>query len=431
MPESASEWSENSYIGRSSINTESRFLRVLIVQETNWIDRNVIQQHHLAERLARRGHDIEIIDYDILWPERTSHPVWQSRQVFPRITRAIDGVALQVTRPGTLQLPLLAHLSWTGTSLLELHRKLSEDRFDVVIGLTLTNSYFMARYLQRRKIPYISMVQEPYHTMVPQRWLWPPARWVEQKALRASHQVIVFTPQMRNYVMSMGVGPSRITLLKTGVSLDKFHPGVDGSQVRQELGIGRDEWVIFFMGWLYEFSGLRQIVEAIGEDPGILRDARFLIVGDGDIYHDLRSLVARYGIEKQVLMTGRRPYEQIPGLVAAANVCMLPSLLNNTTREIVPMKVYEYLAAGKPVVASNLPGLKAEFGNDSGILYANGPVAALQQAVALAQQPQLVSELSHTARRTAEENADWEKTTEELETILRRLSLYQGEGINA
>lgn len=45
-------------------------MRILLVQETNWIDRNVIHQHHLAERLAQRGHDVQVVDYDILWPER-------------------------------------------------------------------------------------------------------------------------------------------------------------------------------------------------------------------------------------------------------------------------------------------------------------------------------------------------------------------------
>ncbi|MEA3335603.1 MAG: glycosyltransferase family 4 protein [Chloroflexota bacterium] len=393
-------------------------LRILIVQETNWVDRNVIQQHHLAERLVKRGHYVEVIDYDILWPTRTAPPRWQPRQEFPAVNKVIDGVSLQVTRPATIQLPLLAHMSWTTTSLLELRSKLESQPFDLVIGLTLTNSYFMARLLQWRNIPFISIVQEPYHTMVPQRWLWSAARMMEGAALRASNRVVVFTPQMREYVICTGVDTGQVTVLKTGVSLDLFHENVDGSERRRELGIGPDEWVIFFMGWLYDFSGLLQIVQQIADDSSVLHGARFLIVGDGDIYDELHSLVSRYGIERHVIMTGRRPYEKIPSLVAAADVCMLPSLTNDTTREIVPMKVYEYLAACKPVVASNLPGLKAEFGEDSGIVYADGPIDALHRAVALADLPHEARELAAAGRRAAEKNADWEKTTVALEALL-------------
>lgn len=396
-------------------------LRILIVQETNWIDRNVIQQHHLAERLVRRGHHVEVIDYDILWRTRPHRPLWRPRQVFPAVSKIFGDANVCVTRPATAQVPLLDSASWTVTSLLELRRQVVARRPDVVIGLTLTNSQLMSFLLRRWQVPYVSMVQEPYHTMVPQRWLWPVARVVERLALRRADRVAIFTPQMQRYLGGMGVKAERIALFKTGVSLGLFHPAVDGTARRQELGIGPDEWVLLFMGWLYDFSGLREITRAIGENPSVLNGARFLIVGDGDINQELRGLIGHHGIGEHVIMAGKRPYDQIPGWVAAANVCMLPSVLNDTTREIVPMKVYEYLAAGRPVVASDLPGLRAEFGDEGGVLYADGPLDALHEAVALADQPARVAELSRAGRRMAELNADWDRSAATFEEMLQQL----------
>jgi glycosyltransferase involved in cell wall biosynthesis len=105
----------------------------------------------------------------------------------------------------------------------------------------------------------------------------------------------------------------------------------------------------------------------------------------------------------------------------------LPSLENNTTREIVPMKVYEYLAAGKPVVASRLPGIVAEFGEESGIVYAERPVDALHRALHLAGRPDEVARLARAGRRTAEQNADWEKTTDQFERVLMSaVAEYEG-----
>lgn len=403
-----------------------RHLNILFVQETNWLDRNVIHQHHLAERLVQRGHHVQVIDYDILWPERKDRSIWQPRQVYPHTNKVIQGADLEVIRPATLQLPLLCHLSWTSNSLVELRRILNQERPDVVIGLTLTNSYLVARLLKREGVPYISMVLEPYTSMVPQKWTRPVARIVESSSLENSDQVIVFTPQMREYVTLMGACPEKISLIKTGVSLDKFHPELDGSSQREKFGISAGDWVLFFMGWLYDFSGMREIITEISKNPEILDGACLLIIGDGDIYSDLKTIITEHNLGNIVILTGRRPYSEIPYLLAAADVCLMPSIENETTREIVPMKIYEYLAAGKPVVATRLPGILAEFGNHSGILYADDPLDALNQSLSLRSQPSVVKHLSEIGRRTAEQNADWEKTTDRFEQLLLDLTANNG-----
>lgn len=403
-------------------------MRILLFQETNWINRNVIHQHHLAERLAQRGHAVQVVDYDILWSERKQRRWWQPREVFPAVSRAVPGVALPVIRPATLQLPLACHLSWAASSLAEVRRLLRTWQPDIVVGLTLTNSYPLACMLMRACVPFVDVVLEPYHTMMPERWVRPMARAMERLALKAAQRVVVFTPQMRSYVRQMGAPEERITVLKTGVNLDQFHPGVNGARQRASLGINGDGWLIFFMGWLYDFSGLRQIAASLAQDPGLLDGARLMIVGDGDLYPELKELVEQNNLAPRVILAGHRPYAEIPGLLAAADVCLLPSLENDTTRDIVPMKVYEYLAAGKPVVASRLPGLLAEFGHEGGIAYGENPVDVLTRAVELRSRPAEARQLGMAGRRMAEQNADWERTTDCFEGLLRRAAEEMAEG---
>jgi glycosyltransferase involved in cell wall biosynthesis len=397
-------------------------LRILIVQETNWLDRNVIHQHHLGERLASRGHRVQVIDYDILWPERDHRSWFQPRQVFSKVNRVVAGASVDVIRPFTLQLPLLCHLTWALSSLWEVWQLMKRDRPDVVIGLTLTNSYPLALILKSNGIPYVDVVLEPYHTMMAQRWARYPARLMERLALKAADQVVVFTPQMSQYVQAMGAEPDKMVTLKTGVSLDLFHPSRDGLQARASLGIRADDWVLFFMGWLYDFSGLRQILTHVSQHPDFLDGSKFLIVGDGDLYPELKDLVGENGLSTQLILTGRRPYAEVPDLLAAADVCLLPSIENDTTRDIVPMKVYEYLAAGKPVVASRLPGLQAEFGHDNGILYAGDPLKVVEKAIGLAKSPAQLQRMGVVGRRCAENNADWDKTAQIFEHLLQSVS---------
>ena len=397
-------------------------MHIIEVQETNWIDRNVIQVHHLIERMIARGHTVEIIDYDILWPTRSNRKLWQPRQVFRGINKVLPGVSLQVTRPGTLQAPLACHASWAAASLLELERLIRQRKPDVLLGYSLTNSYPMALLAKAHRIPFVYLVLEPYHTLVPQSWLRPFARAVEKGALRAAERVFVFTPQMKQYAQRMGVEPERIDVYQSGVGQEIFDAGQNGNNLRGKLGIGADEWVLFFMGWLYDFSGLRQIFHAIANDPALLDGARLLVVGDGDIYHELKAIVEQHHLSPRILMTGKRPYGEIPALLATADVCLMPSLENDTTRDIVPMKVYEYLAVKRPLVASRLPGMLAEFGQESGILYTQDPLEALNQAIELGKMPAEAAKRAQAGRDFARQHADWEHSADAFEEALLKLA---------
>ena len=401
-------------------------LKILMVQETNWIERNVIQPHNILERLVQRGHSVQIVDYDILWSKKKDIPLRQPRQVFEQINRVIPDVYLKVTRPSIISLPLLCHASYVITSLIELRRVIIENRPDVVIGYSLTNSYPMALMLRRAGIPFLYLVLEPYHTMVPEIWLRPIARRVEGAAERLAQRVLIFTPQMRQYLLRMGVMAERIAEFRSGANLDSS-PSFDGGQAkRRELGFTPDQWLILWMGWLYDFSGMREITRAIIRNPALLDGARLLIVGDGDIYPELNKIVEQHGLEQKIILTGKRPYSEIPSLLAAANVCLLPSLENDTTREIVPQKVFEYLAAGKPVVASRLPGLLTEFGQENGIVYTHQPEEAIKCAVSMAEEPELAHRLGQAGRRFAEENFDWGVITDQFEEMLRKPIKLEG-----
>src|SRR2546427_12017494 len=116
------------------------------------------------------------------------------------------------------------------------------------------------------------------------------------------------------------------------------------------------------------------------------------------------------GVEDRIKMVGFRPYAEMPAYLSAADVCLLPAYKTETMRNIVPIKMYEYLAAGKPVIATRLPGLVEEFGEGNGIMYVNGPIEALAKASELARQGNLRT-LGELGRALVSEN-DWTKITD-------------------
>ncbi len=86
-------------------------MRILIVQDTDWLNRNPAQQHHLADRLSLRGHEVRVIDYDILWRTNGKRGIFSQRQVFDHISKTVNGANITVIRPGILRVPWLEYIS--------------------------------------------------------------------------------------------------------------------------------------------------------------------------------------------------------------------------------------------------------------------------------------------------------------------------------
>jgi len=125
------------------------------------------------------------------------------------------------------------------------------------------------------------------------------------------------------------------------------------------------------------------------------------------------------GAEDRIKMVGFRPYTEMPSWLSAADVCLLPAYHTETMRNIVPIKMYEYLAAGKPVIATKLPGLFREFGEGHGVVYVEDPAEVVPKAVELAREGNL-RRIGQQGRAFVEGN-DWNSITDKFESMLKDL----------
>jgi glycosyltransferase involved in cell wall biosynthesis len=170
------------------------------------------------------------------------------------------------------------------------------------------------------------------------------------------------------------------------------------------------------MGWLYQFAGLKEVASELSKLQN--KRVKLLIVGEGDAYSELQEMREKLNMQDQLILAGRRPYSEIPAFIVACDICLLPAYAEESImQDIVPIKMYEYMAMKKPVIASRLPGVMKEFGEGNGVVYIDKPEDAIRKALELVEKG-VVQELGTKARKFAE-RYDWENIADEFEKILQ------------
>ena len=189
---------------------------------------------------------------------------------------------------------------------------------------------------------------------------------------------------------------------------------MDGSGIREKYGIKKDDILLFFMGWIYEFSGMKEVAESLAATDN--DKIKLMIVGEGDLYEPLLKMRSEKNLDGRLILTGKVPFGDIPKYLAAADICLLPAYRNDIMMNIVPIKIYEYMAMGKPVIATALPGIQKEFGSESGINYIENPGDVLEKSMWLKNNNKIEDEGKKAYSYV--KDLTWDSITDEFENIL-------------
>ena len=390
-------------------------MKVLILQETDWLRRYAGQQHHLAELLSLRGHEIRVVDYHLLWGAQDKRGLRSRRQVFEGVSKVYERARVTVIRPGTIKLPLLAYVSLVFSHRREIIRQIAEFRPDIIVGFGILNSYLAGRITRKSTIPFVYYWVDVLHSLIPAKPLQPVGEIVERATLKNADMVLANCERLKEYVLRMGARHETTRVVSEGIDLDQFDPAIDGNKMREKLGLKKEDLVLFFMGWIYRFSGLREVALDLGQTEN--KNMKLLVVGKGDLYQELEEMSRRPDLKGRLLLAGERPYQEMPGFVAVSDICLLPAYPNEKVMQhIVPIKLYEYLAMGKPVISTRLPGVMAEFGEGNGVIYVDRPEDVVAKAIELAGSGS-IKDLGIRARRFVEKN-DWNTIADEFERVL-------------
>jgi len=345
-------------------------MRILVVQETGWLERGPHQHHFLFEKISLAGNEVKVIDYPILW-RKEGYGIYKKRE-FPKFSKIYKGADIDVIRPGVIKLPLFCRVSSLFTHFFEIKRQIKEFKPDVIVLYALSTGGIVNQYAKDNKIPVVFHaldIKPSYFNNCLARWF---VRAVEKRVYEGCKKVFVLSNALGDYVNSLNVDKKKIKKLNTAVDIKKKTSQSSIDRIKKKYGIKKDDKVMLFIGWLYDFCGLSDVIRSLSEIVSKNKrnkNVKLLIVGDGDNFKNLKSITKELGVENNVVFTGRQPYELMSSFIKASDACLIPFEKNETTQEIVPIKMFEYLAQGKPIITTALGGIKREFGNMKGIHY--------------------------------------------------------------
>ncbi|MGC9516140.1 MAG: glycosyltransferase family 4 protein [Methanomicrobiales archaeon] len=396
-------------------------MKILLVQESDWLLRNPHQQHHLMDRLSAKGHDIRVIDFGIDWRRKDKKwkGVYVRRKIYPDISKVVDNAKITVIRPGIIEIPLIDYMTIPYFHSKEINQQIKEFKPDVILAFGLLNAYFAARAAEKHGIPFVYYLIDVLYALIPEKIFQSLGKSLKKKTLKKSTKVITINKRLAELAVELGADKDNTMIIDAGIDLKRFKPDISGDSIRREYSIKKEDNVLFFMGWIYNFAGIKEIAEDLGKNKDKYPHTKLLIVGDGDAYNDLVDIREKYQLHDQLILTGKKPYERIPEFIAASNICLLPAYQDEEImQDIVPIKLYEYMAMEKPVIATRFPGISMEFGEGNGIIYVNGPEDVLKLVDNLGSEE--IVKLGRKARKYVERN-DWEDITRHFQQTLEKL----------
>lgn len=179
------------------------------------------------------------------------------------------------------------------------------------------------------------------------------AQQIEHEVFKRADVLLPVSSQVADYIASKAVTRSKIHVVPNGVDVRCFHPNVEAKAVCNS------EQVIGFVGSLKAWHGIEVLLDAFKLLRAQDHECHLLIVGDGPLREWIHGYASGAGLSNNITVTGWVEYERLPGLLASMQVAVAP-YPKIEDFYFSPLKLYEYLAMGVPVVASDI-GQIAEF----------------------------------------------------------------------
>jgi glycosyltransferase involved in cell wall biosynthesis len=249
------------------------------------------------------------------------------------------------------------------------------------------------------------------------------AVWATRFCFKSAAKIVCISTDLKDHLhRHWNIEDHKLVVLPCAADVEAFRPNHKAEPVKRSLGL-TTEPVILWVGGFYPWHDLDLLIESFTQVLQKQPSARLVLVGDGQTRHLVAQKVARNGLQHAVIMTGAIAHTKVPEMVSIAEVAVVPAAPIPASRggTGTPLKLFEYMAAGKAIVATALnQATEVIQDGQNGLLVDAGDVNGFAKAMLeLLDDSAKRGRLGQNARQHAVEQYSWEEYTRRLEEIYK------------
>lgn len=331
------------------------------------------------------------------------------------------------TRKGKLEfLKELKTFLLNGLRIIRLYKLYRKHKPDAIINRYLIYDFSAIVVGKLLNIPVMYEVNASavYEREIENRYyIKPLAKYVEKLIFNKSNVVTVVSNELKNFFEENGYNVSNTIVIPNGVNIKEYQENVEISSKFQELALQwKDKEILGFLGSLKSWHGVHRVIDIL---PSLLKsnpNIRLLIVGDGNTRDDIEKRISEKNLKDHVFISGFIPHDQVPGALSLFKVALAP--YNNISNfYFSPLKIFEYMAAGKAVVAPGLGQINelVQPGYTGILLQENTDICLEKAILEIIEDPEQLKQMSLNAKDYISRNYTWERNAEKISSSLEKI----------
>ena len=239
---------------------------------------------------------------------------------------------------------------------------------------------------------------------------------------RRARRVAAVADSFVDILERRGIPRRKTFVVKNGVDLQRFRPDIDGSEIKAQFSL-EGKFIVMYIGTIGMAHALEVALEAARrtrQDNSIV----YMLVGTGARHDELENRAKELGLSN-VVFAGRRPREEVPEFLAAADAVLVHLKAAELFGNVIPSKIFEIMGCAKPIIMG-VRGEALRIVQDAGAALAMKPESADDLVAAVRQlrdTPSLAERLGRSGRAYVEANFDRDKLAEDYIRLLERAVL--------
>lgn len=359
---------------------------------------------------------------------------------------AREGIDVELWAPRRRNLPELAHADPFDYHLIERNFKirklpvidlmsypLGKFGFLLMLGSFVVSVFFKMLFMRGRKdmIFYFFDLRDAFT-----------AHWLSDKTFSEIHMyyksgldfinrrgftrmrgIIAATKPLRTEIVrEYAVSEEKILYAPCGVNFERFGIDTPKAEARATLGLPQDKKIILYVGHLFPVKGVNVLFDAhrfLGADEVV-----YFVGGTDEDIEQFRKKWEKAGSPKNIVIVGRKPHGDIPMWLRAADILSIPNTAKDAAGavESSPSKLMEYMASGRPIVASDVPGIRDVLDEGMGYFVRPDDAEAIADAVHKVFSSQYDAIACATRTRAAAKELGWDARAKSILAFIQRFS---------